>query len=78
MKKLNCWVTADGEVHLAKQQAIRHADARYGEALTRLAHTAVRIGKYVEMCDWIEKNLPRFLELEALRLDTLEEPEDDG
>jgi hypothetical protein len=61
--------TRDGELHENVQRAQTHAEKVYGEALSRLAHRAVRIDKYSEMQQFIEDNLPAFLELNALKSD---------
>lgn len=60
-------------MHLDFRTALRHADNRYGNALTALAHEALRADKYKAMCDFIEAALPRFQELAALAADRNEE-----
>jgi len=74
MRRVEAWVTADGAVFTDHGKAVRHAQQRYGDALTALAHEAVRIERYTAMCDFIEAALPRFQELAALRADCVEEP----
>ena len=71
MRKVDAWVTADGRVFTDERDARRHAENRYGAALTALAHEAVRIEKYAAMGDFIEANLPRFLELAKLSDDQI-------
>jgi hypothetical protein len=61
--------TRDGELHDTIPRATAHAEKVYGEALSRLAHRAVRIEKYSEMQQFIEENLPIFLELHAAKQD---------
>ena len=73
MKKVNAWVTSDEVVHLDHDLAVKHAESRYGDLLTDLAHKSVRIGKYMEMCTWIDANLHRFQELARLLDDVAEE-----
>lgn len=74
MRRVEAWVTADGAVHTDKGRAVRHAEERYGAALTALAHQVARTDKYMAACDFIEATLPRFQELAALRADCEEEP----
>lgn len=67
MRKIDAWTTADGAIFTSHREAARHADNRYGAALTALAHEAVRIEKYAAMGDWIEASLTRFTELASLK-----------
>lgn len=62
--------TSDGLLHDNYLKAERHAEERYGRALTELAHKAVRVEKYVAMAAFLEENLAAFVELKALRDDT--------
>lgn len=68
--------TADGKLHEHVSAAQRHAEKLYGEALTKLAAEAVRVEKYGAMAEFIDSNLPRFLELSALKADCTLEPTD--
>lgn len=68
--------TADGALHETAAAALRHADKRYGEALTALAAEAVRVEKYLAMALFIESNLPRFVALSALKADCTLIPND--
>jgi hypothetical protein len=76
MRRVTKVMTQDGKTHDTEKDAIRHAGAVYGRALTDLAHKAVRIDKYGPMCEWIEANLYAFIALHALKLD-MEMIEDD-
>lgn len=78
MKSIPAWQTSDGTVFTDQERAIAYADKRYGDALTRLAHEAVRMEKYAAMTEFIEANLYRFLMLSELRKDRKLEPEDDA
>ncbi|RQP11931.1 MAG: hypothetical protein EAS51_04180 [Microbacteriaceae bacterium] len=69
MKRVTMYQTADGELHPSEQDAARHADRRYGDALTSLAHRAVQQEKYTKMVDFINNNLDAFVELKALKAD---------
>lgn len=69
MKRITAFTTADGQVFLIEHDAKRHAEDRFGNALTALAHAAVLQDKYIMMGDFIERNLPRFVELAALQRD---------
>lgn len=73
MRRVNAWVTSDGQVFTDRHKAARHAEERYGAVLTALAHEAVRIEKYAAMGDFIEANLSRFIDLAALGADRVEE-----
>lgn len=61
--------TSDGVLHDNFLKAERHAEERYGKALTDLAHKAIRIEKYVAMAAFFEDNLALLVELKALRDD---------
>lgn len=68
--------TSDGVLHENRSKAERHAEKRYGEALTKLALEAVRVEKYRAMAQFIEDHLPRFAELSALKADCTLTPND--
>lgn len=75
MKRVIRYQTADGQLHASEQAAVRHAERRYGCALTKLAHQACRIDKYIAMGEFIEENLDNFQDLARLREDiALENP----
>lgn len=72
--------TSDGELHGSVEEAKVHAEKRYGRCLTDLAHTLVRIEKYVDMTEWLsmEENQNRMRLLMKLKQDcVLEERDDD-
>lgn len=69
--------TRDGVLHDSPEDARRHADRVYGEALTRLAHRAVALDKYTKMVDFLDANLDAFVELKALKQDMEMENRDD-
>lgn len=77
MRRVIRFQTADGELHETASAARGHADRRYGDALTRLAHRAVRQEKYTKMCEFIDNNLDAFVELKALKADIDLEDADD-
>lgn len=66
MRQIDAWQTSDGAVFTEKHKAIHHAEERYGNALTKLAHEVALIDKYTRAVDWIEANLSRFVELSCL------------
>ena len=78
MKKITAWETSDGAIHIDFARAQSHADRRYGDLLTALAHGAVKVSKYVEMLDWLESNAEKFEELNALRRDALLESDQES
>ena len=77
MKAIICYQTIDGAVHTSRDSAHRHADERYGQELTKLAHRLVSIEKYKEMVEFLDKY--DFTSLMTLRKDlqeTIPLPED--
>ena len=77
MKRVIRFQTADGALHETASAARGHADRRYGDAMTRLAHRAVQQEKYTKMVDFIDNNLDAFEELKALKAD-IDLENDDG
>lgn len=75
MERVTKIKTADGVLHDSVESATRHADIRYGEALSALAHKIVRLEKYSAICEYIDRNLGMFIELQALR-DDMKPPPD--
>lgn len=78
MQKVTKYQTLDGVLHDSEQAARSHADKKYGELLCSLSRATVDVQKYVDMLDFIEKNLPLFLKLQTLKDDMkLQEYEDE-
>jgi F0F1-type ATP synthase delta subunit len=75
MRKVTCYETSDGVLYRLRHHAQRHAEDRYGAALTDLAHKAVRVEKYTAMLCFIEENLDAFVALRDLKADTGLEPD---
>lgn len=75
MRRARAWITRDEVVHLSLERAKSHASNRYGTALCKLARELVAVEKYKDMCDWLEANGSRLVELEELKAD--QEVEDD-
>lgn len=78
MKKVERYETRDGRTFPNHESALSHAEKRYGEAITGLAHELVRIEKYKDMIEFLEANLDRFAWARELREDRELENEDDG
>lgn len=76
MKRVQMFRTSDGEHHPSVGAAKTHAERRYGDHLTKLAHEAVRCEKYTTMVDWLDKNHGRVAELVALKQDIRLEADD--
>jgi len=76
VKKARAWITCDGVVHLDRELALSHAERRYGDALSKLAHELCRVEKYGLMTDWLDRIADRFRELDQLRRDREVEDED--
>jgi hypothetical protein len=78
LKQVTMFKTLDGIAHPSFEAATRHAEQRFSEALTRLAHLAVRQEKYIAMCEFINQNLKEFERLSALKADiALSAPEEE-
>ncbi len=60
-----------------RRAALRHADNRFGDALTKLAHEILRVEKYADMTVFLENNLARFAALADLAKDRDCEPSED-
>jgi F0F1-type ATP synthase delta subunit len=75
MRRVIRYQTSDGALHESEGTARRHADDRYGTALTDLARKAVQVQKYAAMLCFIEENLDTFAALLDLRADTSLEPD---
>jgi hypothetical protein len=69
MKPVDAFRTADGVLHDSFRAAKSHAEKRYGDCLTRLAHEMLRCEKYVAMTDYLDTNTDRFAELLMLKAD---------
>lgn len=78
MKKVYRYQTSDGALHETFHLAECHADQRYGALLTKTASTLAQIDKYSAMSDWLDANLPVFVELIALKADISLDNSDDG
>lgn len=76
MKRIEAWQTGDGQIFTDQRAAASHAEQRYGNALTSLAHAAVKVEKYTLMIDFIEANLPKFRELMFLSADRIVEEDE--
>lgn len=77
MKTVPMIVTNDGAQHTSVERATRHAEARYGDALSRLAHRLIQCDKYTAMQDYIDANLEAFISLKTLKDDIALETEEE-
>jgi hypothetical protein len=79
MERVVRFVTNDGVLHPHFLAAERHAEERYGKAVTALAHSIVRVEKYKDATDWVEKHIAEFVALKVLADDRILPPanEDD-
>lgn len=78
MERVTRFQTADGVLHDNFARAVRHADDRYGCALTTMAHKLVKVEKYGAMIEFLEANLNDFAAIIALHEDIkLTNPEED-
>lgn len=78
MKAVPMIVTSDGAQHTSVERATRHAEQRYGDALSRLAHRLIQCDKYGVMQAFIDETLDQFVALKALKDDiTLEQSGED-
>jgi hypothetical protein len=71
VKQISCIQTSDGALHTNIDAAIRHAEARYADALSKIAHELALNGngKYKTTGDYIDANLGKFADLMALKAD---------
>ncbi len=69
--------TLDGALHASPLDAKRHAEKRYGDALTAISHKLARLEKYAAIQDFIDANLGEFTALAELREDCEMSPETD-
>lgn len=77
MKYVDRIETSDGVLHTSAINAQRHAQKRYGEALTRLAHKLVQCEKYVATAEFIDENINAFVALSLLKKDIVLEPREE-
>lgn len=54
MIEVNAYRTGDGILHDSYDKAKRHAEQRYGDQLTKMAHDLVKIDKYSVMVDKLD------------------------
>lgn len=69
MRQITAWRTMDGKIFDCHRRAQSYAEERYGAALTKLAHGAVKQEKYAAMLAWIEANIGEFDDLRRLARD---------
>lgn len=69
MQPIDAFRTSDGVLHDSLRKAKSHAERRYGDCLTSLAHELLRCEKYHTMTDYLDTNADRFAELLALKAD---------
>lgn len=75
MKTVTRIQTSDGELHLTLDNAKHHAEARYANALTKLAYSIVSLNwKYNAVIEFIDAKLPEFEAALKLRQDIDVEP----
>lgn len=78
MKKINKFMTHDGVMHDSIDASRRHLDKLYGDKLTQIAHALVKTdGKYKAVCDYVDANLYKFVELADIAKDTAYEDTED-
>lgn len=83
MKKVIRFQTSDGKLHASFEEAKKHADNRYGDALTKLSHRLVKDQQdnntlnYFKVTEFVDKNLFSFVQLQALANDLHLDHDDD-
>ena len=78
MKQVTKYETLGGKLHSSHDDARRHAERVYGDALTALANRLLRQDKYTAMCNFIDANLDDFESLRQLKADIeLQPPEEE-
>jgi len=66
MQSFTAYKTRDGVLHETYEAAKRHAESRYADQLSKMAHQLVRIDKYSEMMeklDGFKGSMQRLLDL---------------
>lgn len=71
MKQVAAFVTSDGTVFTDMRDAKKYAEARYSDALLRLARELCQIDKYSTTAAFIDARLDDFTKLAALKADCL-------
>ena len=69
MDEITCYRTADGAIFDRIDNAVRHSEARYANALLPLCTRLAQIDKYSEMAEFVNENLAAFAALKALHDD---------
>lgn len=75
MRPADAYETADGVLHRSERDAKRHAEARYADAMLRLARMLAHVN-YTRAAEIIDAHLPEFAALAGLRADCKAEPRD--
>jgi hypothetical protein len=76
MERVIMFRTSDGVLHEDYLRAERHAEEKYGNKLTSLAHRLVAIEKYTTMLTALETLLPEFVTLDKLKQDGILSPDE--
>lgn len=74
MKRIIKFETADGVLHTTESDARRHAEKRYGEQLSHMAHQIVSLEKYTKIQEFIDERLEVFETLKRMKDDANLEP----
>lgn len=77
MRRVICYRTSDGVLHESELAARHHADKRYGDLLTSLAHRALRADKYMSMIGFLEQRQDELCALRDLKRDKIVEKDDE-
>ena len=69
MQRTTCYKTFDGKTHMSTADAQKHLDVLYGNILLPLAHKLAVLQKSTKIAEFIDQNLPAFIELSTIKND---------
>lgn len=70
MRKVEVYLTIDGQLHQTMDAAKKHADRVYGDMLTAIARELHGM-KYMELAEYVDSHLEDFAVLAKLEADTV-------
>jgi len=74
MREVSRFQTSDGELHATQAHAAKHADRRYGDALSKVVYAVLEIAqdgpkRYTRLHDWIDQHHDQLAVLRDLKND---------
>lgn len=74
MKRITVFETSDKVLHKTEADARRHAEKRYGEQLSHMAHQIISLEKYTKIQEFIDVRLDVFETLKKMKEDISLDP----